>query len=100
MKRYMLSFDYRDYVNNDAVDVFKWVPVSPTQVPAGVPSFSIVPDHFEEGSITRMVIPDRGLTPVKVLSGGKVRTLSKNELENEVVKLREERNSDQNLRFK
>lgn len=93
-KQYILSYSGYEYRDNEKVFTYKWVGVTPNQIPPGITAYTI-PPLFPEGEIVRLTIEGKGNIVLKATGNRQLRELTRKELEREVVSIRPPEETDE-----
>ncbi len=86
MNIYVLSQDATLIVDDQRVNTYRWVNVSPHQVQAGMTSTPVIPEN-KAGDVVRYGIGGRGHVTLRVMGNGLLRELSDDEGETQTIQI-------------
>ncbi len=84
---FVLSYDSYVYRENEKLFVYRWTKVGQNQVNAGATSFRALPED-KPGEIVRYNIDGSGEVLLKIMGDGKLRKLTPDERDSDIVKLK------------
>jgi hypothetical protein len=87
MNVFVLSYDSYVYRENEKLFVYRWIKVGRNQVGANATAFFTLPEE-KSGEVVRYNIDGSGEVLLKVMGDGRLRRLTPDEKESDIVKLR------------
>jgi len=84
---FVLSYDSYVYRENEKLHVYRWAKVGQNQVNTGATSFRTLPEN-KPGEVVRYNVDGSGEVLLKIMGDGKLRRLTPDERDSDIVKLR------------
>lgn len=84
---FVLSYDSYVYRENEKLFVYRWIKVGQNQVSANATTFFTLPED-KPGEVVRYNIDGSGEVLLKVMGDGKLRMLTPDERDSDIVKLK------------
>ena len=84
---FVLSYDSFVYRENERLFVYRWIKVGKNQVTANTTTFSVLPED-KPGEVVRYNIDGSEEVLLKVMGDGRLRKLTPDEKDSDIVKLR------------
>jgi len=83
---YVLSHDSHTVVDNERVNVYRWVKIGATQIKEGMTALYALPDD-KPGAVVRYGIEGRGPVLLRVKGDGTLRELSNDETDTSIIQI-------------